>query len=335
MDYRFVQISKDDINWRLIESSYDSTIYKTFAWFDYLYKWKGVQPFVVEVSTNRVIGYFIGELINKVVRIVGSPFEGVGTGHQGLSMLITIDSKERLTIYEQLSKWIFKNRYAEFVQIEDWNLSMSDLEDTKYVFEKHEGYMIDLTKSEEELYRNLHQKSCRYSINKSQKLGVTIREAANVTDFVDIYYAQLKEVFKKQGLVPTYDKACVQSLVESLYPNNILLLEAVTLDGEIAATGLFPAEKNMAVFWGGASYQKFQNQCPNEPLIWEAIKIWRRRGVKTFDMCGVRSYKLKFGPVVYVKPRIIFAKYHFLIIAKRLMKKLYYACRKFAARFRK
>jgi lipid II:glycine glycyltransferase (peptidoglycan interpeptide bridge formation enzyme) len=212
---------------------------------------------------------------------------------------------------------------------------MSDIDDDEYIYEGHDGYMIDLSLSEDELYKNLHQKSCRYSINKSKKLGVSIRETMDVENFVDVYYLQLQEVFKKQGLSPTYKKDCVQALVKALYPDHILLLEAVTKDGEIAATGLFPGEKNIAVFWGGASYQKFQNLCPNEPLIWEAIRIWKNRGAKIFDMCGLRPYKLKFGPTLYTKPRIFFAKYRILIFAKRILKRIFYGLRKARAKFSK
>ena len=191
-----------------------------------------------------------------------------------------------------------------------------------------------LVQTEDVLHKNLHQKSCRYAINKSIKSGISIRETTDSTRFVEVYYDQLLEVFKKQGLTPTYDKSCVSALVEALYPDNILLLEAITAEGDIAATGLFPGDKNMAIFWGGASYQRFQKLCPNEPLIWEAIKIWKERGTKVFDMCGVRPYKLKFGPVLYTKPRIMFARCRGLISAKRIIKKIYYGIRSFKAKLK-
>ena len=335
MEYTFSRITVDDINWSKIEGAGDSTIYKTSAWFNYLYHWKKLRPFIVEVATDCVIGYFVGELINKGIKIIGSPFVGLGTAHQGLSTLSQISSQERLSIYSQLAKWVFENKLAHFIQVEDWNLSMSDMKESNIIYEGHDGYMIDLSQSEEQIFKNMHQKSCRYSINKSKKLGICIRETHDVDRFVDVYYDQLLEVFKKQGLVPTYDKSCVKSLVDSLYPEHMLLLEAVTPDGAIAATGLFPGEKNIAIFWGGASYQKYQNLCPNEPLIWEAIRMWKSRGTKVFDLCGIRPYKLKFGPVLYTKPRLIFAQHTILISLKKLIKKIYYGCRNIGAGFKK
>lgn len=335
MQYNFKKLNIDNINWSTIEATPDSTIYKTSGWFEYLHRWKAITPMVVEISSDHVVGYFVGELIFKGVTILGSPFEGIGTGHQGLSMLEEISTRERIDIYKQLSVWVFKKKIASFIQIEDYELTMEDLNSEGIVYEEHDGYMIDLIQSEDILFKNMHPKSCRYAINKSRKSGVTIRETTDVDRFVDVYYHQLVEVFKKQGLTPTYDKSCVRSLVEALYPKRLLLLEAVTTEGEIAATGLFPGEKNMAIFWGGASYQKFQYLCPNEPLIWEAIRLWKARGAKVFDLCGVRPYKLKFGPTLYTKPKIMFARYPVLISAKCFMKKMYYGIRSFKAKFRK
>lgn len=335
MNYKFELITRD-IDWAKIEQCPDSTIYKTHEWFDYLKRWKNIEPFIVSISAqNKVIGYFVGERLNKIIKIIGSPFEGIGTAHQGLSMFSECSPQQRLDIYSQLATWIFKKGYGQFLQIEDWELTMTDVESSKVYAQGHEGYLINLGLSEDELFHNLHQKSCRYSINKSIKSGITIRETADTSAFVDIYYDQLIEVFAKQGLKPTYDKECVKALVDSLYPDRILLLEAVTAEGEIAATGLFPGDKNIAIFWGGASYQKFQKLCPNEPLIWEAIKIWKSRNTKIFDLCGVRPYKLKFGPEIYIKPRIIFAKYKILISAKIIAKKMYYGIRELGAKFRK
>ena len=334
--YTFQLVPKDHIPWGIIHGTEDSTIYKVKEWFDYLYRWKKILPFIVEINQeHNVIGYFVGEKIKKGINIIGSPFEGIGTAHQGLSMVKKITPDERIKIYNSLSKWIFSNRHGMFVQIEDWQLTLDDCEKAKAKYSQVDGYLINLSLDEDVLYHNLHQKSCRYSINKSIKQGVTIRETEDSERFIDIYYDQLLEVFAKQGLSPTYEKDCVKALVESLYPQKLLLLEAVSADGEIIATALFPGEKNLAVFWGGASYQKYQKLCPNEPLIWEGIKRWKERGTKFFDMCGVRQYKLKFGPELYAKPRLYYAKYPLLISLKEFAKKTYYSFRAFKAIFKK
>ena len=335
MKLRFKVIDKpQDADWNQIESTYDCTIYKTTYWFDFLFAWKIIKPLVISIySDTEHIGYFVGERIKRIVRIVASPFEGIATSHQGLCMFKPCSSEERLKIYTNLSEWLFKNNICSVFQVEDWQLSMEDMAGSSVYYEGHDGYYIDLQKPIDELYRNLHQKSCRYSINKSKRLGVKIQQTNDVSQFVEIYYNQLKEVFGKQGLTPTYSIDCIKSLINALYPSHLLLLEAITEDGEVAATGIFPGDKNFALFFGGASYQKFQYLCPNEPLIWEAICIWKSKGTKLFDMCGTRPYKLKFGPIEYTKPRLIFSSPKILVRLKVVAKKLYYLLRKLQSKF--
>ena len=72
----------------------------------------------------------------------------------------------------------------------------------------------------------MSDKSCRYAIRKSARMGVTIEEVHDEA-FADDYYAQLQNVFAKQSLAPTYDKRRVQLLLKHVLPTgNILLLRA-------------------------------------------------------------------------------------------------------------
>src|SRR3989442_1557306 len=77
-------------------------------------------------------------------------------------------------------------------------------------------------------------------VRKAEKSGVTIEEAHDIA-FADEYYEQLKDVFAKQGLVPTYDVERVRALVRHMEPSgNVLLLRARDPEGKCIATGIFP-----------------------------------------------------------------------------------------------
>jgi len=71
----------------------------------------------------------------------------------------------------------------------------------------------------------------------------------------DEYYEQLKDVFAKQGLVPTYNVERVRALVKNLEPTGrILLVRARAIQkGSAFATGIFPGFNKIAEFWGNAS----------------------------------------------------------------------------------
>jgi hypothetical protein len=85
----------------------------------------------------------------------------------------------------------------------------------------------------------------------------------------------------------------------------------------------------MAFYWGAASYRAYQKYCPNELLMFEAIKRMKEAGVFLLEMEGIRPYKEKYNPIQYSKPQVLVAKYPFVIPMKKFAKKTYYYIRNF------
>src|SRR5205085_2043438 len=145
-------------------------------------------------------------------------------------------------------------------------------------------------------------------IRKAERVGVTIEEADDL-EFADEYYAQLRDVFAKQSLVPTYGKERVTELIRRLHPTGrLLLLRARSRDGECIATGIFPGMNGSAYFWGGASWREYQILRPNEALMWHAIRHWQARGAVRFDLGGGAEYKRKYGGAEIVVPEFRFSR---------------------------
>ena len=59
-------------------------------------------------------------------------------------------------------------------------------------------------------------------------------------------------------------------------------------------------------------------------MIWTAIKYWRDKGVKHFDMVGARDYKRKFGSYNQQYANMIFSNPKILICARMAAEKLYF-----------
>jgi hypothetical protein len=171
-----------------------------------------------------------------------------------------------------------------------------------------ESYETDLTRSEDRLFADM-EGACRRCIRKAEKGGVTIEEAFDDA-FADEYYAQLIEVFAKQGLVPTYGIERVRALLGSLTRSEqVLLLRARDPDGRCIATGIYPGMNRVAQFWGNASHRDGQQWRPNEALNWFAIKTWKSRGAEVFDWGGGGTYKAKYGCTPVRTPRFSESKY--------------------------
>lgn len=366
-EYKFEKIEPTAEDWKLIEGAYDSTCFQTECWYKYLRR-IGVRPFVAAVyaapeegvkckvySVNdeggELIGYFFGEKIWMGIPMVTAPIEGIGTYTQGLNMLRETSEEERIEIYQALAEWIFKNGYAWTMQVDDWQLRrdipewipneafhQEVIEKYGLPYEVRPTLHVAVNKQKEALWAGLSYKSCKYCVNKANKLGLEVRE---ITQFEDIpafcqeHYKQVKEVCEGHGQrpKPAQSEKRMRALCESLFPDRVMMLEVVGEDenGEvqIMSTGIYCIDKGQCSYWTGASYKRYQKNCPNELMVWEAMKRLSGRGAGDLNFCGIAAYKLKFGTIYAYVPRLKFAKYKILLNWTRELKRMYHGVKKY------
>lgn len=325
--YDFKRIDPTDDDWKAIEATYDGTVYKTKAWFGYL-AYQHCKPFIAKVfQDSNLIGYFVGALLKRGVWTLGAPLEGVGTGNQGLAMLRETLPPERIEIYKALAKWVFKNRYAVWLQVEDWQLEIYDFEGNEDIMEYHDASWVDLTADEETMFARMDKKSCRYKVNKAIKEGVVIRETEDPEKFLEIHYDQCKSVMHGKGLEPLRSKSHLREMIRILYPDYLLLLEAVIPTGEVVATGIYATSDKSACSFSSASYREYSRFCANELIRWEAFKRCKERGAAFFNNNGCMDFKLKFGSLRDFRPRIVFQKHKGLAVFRKFFKDIYHKLR--------
>ena len=297
--YRFEKIEPTKDDWRRIEGAADSTCYQTQKWYTYLNR-IGVKAFIVAVYEEVLIGYFCGEKVWIGIPMVTAPIEGIGTYTQGLNMLRPTSEEERIEIYEALSKWIFKNHMALSFQVDDWQLRRDSaewipneefhhevIEQVGLPYEVRPTLHVSVSKSEEALWGGLSYKSCKYCINKANRLGLEVREITKYEEipvFCKVHYDQLREVceHKDQQPKPAQSEKRMRALCESLFPDRVMMLEVIGKDEngveQIMSSGIFCIDKGQCAYWTGASYQRYQKNCPNELMVWEAMKRLRTVG---------------------------------------------------------
>jgi len=272
----------------------DREIFQTPAWIRYLSEsQRGLPVILVLKEGNETVGHFAGLVVRKAgLKILGAPFVGWTTERMGLHLLPDVPKRAAV---EALVHYAFDHLGCVHLELTDLNITPDDVAGLGVEAVVYQSSMLDLTPDEDRLYANMSAKSCRYSIRKAEKLGVVIEEAHD-EGFADDYYAQLRNVFAKQGLVPTYGKQRVQSLIRHLLPTgNLLLLRAREPQGRCIATAIFLGMHNFAYFWGNASWRQAQHFCPNEALHWYAIRYWKQKGLSYYDFCGGGEYKRKYG----------------------------------------
>ena len=276
-----------------IEARRSRNVFRTREWLEFLARTQEGEPVVAHVERDGVpVGAFTGLIVRRLgVRILGSPFQGWMTGPMGFTLDPGVDRAEAT---RALMRFAFRSLGCLHVELMDRHTGFEELGSLRAQLVEFSSIELDLSHSEEELFAGMRS-ACRRAIRKSERVGVRVEEAHGV-EFADEYYAQLLHVFERQGLKPPYGIDRVREMIRCVEPaGSLLMLRALTADGERIGTALFPAREEFAYFWGGASLESQRILRPNEAIFWHAIRHFRERGVEVLDFGGGGDYKRKFG----------------------------------------
>jgi CelD/BcsL family acetyltransferase involved in cellulose biosynthesis len=272
----------------------DRTIYQSLPWLNFLKATQKGEPVLAALrSGTTTVGYFTGMIVQKFgLRILGSPFPGWSTSYMGLNLRPEVPWSAAV---DALQRFAFADLHCSHLEFLDRKLSPNEINERGLAWTPLNGFEVDLSVEEENVFQRM-QPSCRQAIRRAIRLGVTVEESRD-PDFADEYYAQLKDVFRRQGLVPTYGIERVRELMRHIQPTGkLLLLRARDSAGRSIATGIFLSiSPSTMYFWGGASWFSYQSLRPNDLLMWSAMRIGRDRGMRILDLGGAGDYKKKFS----------------------------------------
>jgi GNAT acetyltransferase-like protein len=304
------RIDFDTADWESLDRFPDRTVFQTREWLRFISESQNARPIIAELRDGKqVVGYFSGLTFSKFgLRVLGSSFPGWTTPYIGFNLRPNVS---RRTALEAVEKFAWDELNCLHIEVSDPYFTLEDGKASGFKVEYYGSYRTDLTQSEEDLFNSMDS-ACRRCIRKAQKSGVTIEEAHD-SSFADEYYQQLKDVFSKQGLVPTYPVERVRKLIENLQPTGrLLLLRARDPNGKCIATGIFPGFNKIAEFWGNASFRASQSLRPNEAIHWYAMRYWKRHGMAIYDWGGESAYKEKYGCQPYRVPWFTKSRYRTL-----------------------
>ena len=299
------------VDWAKLDNFADRTVFQTREWLQFVHETQQARIVLCELlDGSQVAGYFTGLVVSRFgIRMLGSSFPGWTTPYMGFNLVPGASRERALAAVEELAWGPLRCLHME---VSDPCFSSDDGRTLGFACEAFASYRTDLTLSDDKLFNNMDS-ACRRCIRKAEKSGVRLEEAHDAA-FADEYYEQLKDVFAKQGLVPTYPVERVRALVRNLEPTGrILLVRARNAEGKCIATGIFPGFNKIAEFWGNASFRSSQSLRPNEAIHWYAMRYWKKRGVEVYDWGGEGKYKEKYGCVPHRVPW--FTKSRFAVIS--------------------
>lgn len=317
-DYEYIK-NIDLLKW-------EADIYFSFEWLSYLKKALNVKPFILEIiDQNNTIGYFVGATFVKFgIKIVASPFRGWDTPYMGLLL-----KKEysRLDVLNIIWEYCHDQMKCMYMEVCDRKVNKEEIKtkDIPYIIEK--TYYMDISKDNETLLKGF-TKHCRKNIRLFVNRGATISRVDYSSNFLDSFYDMLVEVFKVQNLEPPYSKEKLNILFTSMKPENMLCLETYNPTGKCIGRSVSFGFSNYCYAFASAT-DRSENYNQKNYLRWEAIKYWRDKGKKYYDLMGVRDYKLEFNPQEVEFVRIVFTRWRLLLTLRNMAKVIYWKINKF------
>ncbi len=190
---------------------------------------------------------------------------------------------------EALTK-IAKEQNCAFIKVEpnvevtDNRLQVADefKKSPKLLFTKY-NFVLDLTKSDEELLKNMHSKT-RYNVRLAQKRGVWVAERTDDKAF-EIYLKLYFETTRRQNY-HGHNKFYHKKVWEILKKNKMARLLIAFYNSEpLTAWMLFNFKDTLYYPYGGSS-KSHPEVMANNLVAWETIKLGKKLGLKEFDMWG-------------------------------------------------
>lgn len=190
--------------------------------------------------------------------------------------------------------------YSEFRNLFDLTEYKDIFLKMRFRYEEHLNFIIDLTLSEEQLWKNLNQKR-RNSIRKAQKENITSLETTSESDLEESYKI-IKDVYKRAAL-PYPNLIYFKKALKYLTSGHFKVFSAY-FEGKMIAIVYALCYKDIIYDWYAGSYSEYYGKYPNCLIPWDVFKWGKNNGYRKFDFggagkpdepYGVRDFKKKYG----------------------------------------
>lgn len=306
--------------------------FQTPEMFEIFSKTAGVEPTLIAAidENNEILGLLVAIIQRERSDVLGF-FSSRAVIDGG-----PIIQDDNIEVLDEIIKGfkVFVKRkviYTLFRNFGEWT------DEEKKVFSKH-GFnyrehlniLVDLTKSEDELWQEVH-KNRKKEIKNGLRKGVvvkliSIKEKQNI----DSPYQIIKNLYDDLKL-PLPEKLLFQNSSEILSHDPKMLLFGAYVNDELIGVRFVICYKNDIYDWYAGSIREYLNYRPNDILPWEIFKWGKTNNYSTFDFggagdpkkpYGVRDYKLKFGGNLVNYGRFLWINYPMIYFLGTLYLKL-------------
>jgi CelD/BcsL family acetyltransferase involved in cellulose biosynthesis len=274
-------------------------IFHKTCWLRYLETvTSGKALFLVYEKEGEVVGCLPGLLLRRGgLRLFGSPLAGWQTESMGPAFDESRISASEIS--QPLADFLRKAYGVHHVELTSAHMDEDTMGSLRFRGRQVSTYRVPLFPGDEGRALSAVRSKTRNQLRKAIKLGLRARIETEES-FVDEFYDQMKEVFRRRGKSIPFTRGRVLECFRHLKTGGNLLALSVRLPDETEtciATGLFMIDERELHLWGWAHRTSYRWYCPMELLTWTAMQRGMERGCLTLDMAGGGDAKLKFGAV--------------------------------------
>lgn len=304
-------------------------IYQTYEWAMLQKHANGYTPIFVRARDDS--GVWGGQLYFKkrafrflpAYESLGGPLCTDGRIPEITELIIDhLRSNKWSSLYTKVRTGIFPELNGQFVQrgFVKWPVAF---------------YLVDLTRTEEELWGGLHR-STKKTIHRSQNKGVVVEEAKSWDLWLDFHKMNQEHCLRKG--IPSKSLAFFKEIYEQFVPKNMAKLFLAQYDGAVIAGELIFIYDKVISGYMAPSDIKYEKYSPNDVVMWNTLSWGSKNGFEILDLDdtwpdpaspfhGVHKFKEKWvGQVVqkdiyYQGKSYVFGRH--LANRKRMMEKKY------------
>ena len=229
---------------------------------------------------------------------------------------------------QQLPWWVI---YSEIRPVYDVNELMSERikELKRWKRKGHYNLVLNLEKSEEELWEGMH-KERRRNVNQAIKAGLTFRELESEEDIREVVRL-IEQTYQRKHVPISY--LSIFDEVQRVMHDYAHFFGCFTDEGQMIAGQIRLCYRDLVYAWFAGSDEAYFKLRPNDFTMWNVIRWAHNQGYKEFDFggggepgveYGVRDYKLKYGCEMYDYGRYTLAHRPFTLRLGTFAYKMYH-----------
>ena len=180
-------------------------------------------------------------------------------------------------------KKLGKQKRAIYIQIEPNTTEKVNLKPSHHPLFTKYTFILDLTKSEDELLARMHPKT-RYNIKVAQKHNVLIKDDTSPEAFRE-YLRLTQETTSRQGFF-AHNKTYHETMWKIMREAGIAHLFTASYEGEVLSAWIVFVWGNTVYYPYGSSSRNHREVMAPTLLLWEIAKWAKKKGLKYFDLWG-------------------------------------------------